>query len=62
MRSATCIFNRDTIWAGEGADSDTEHYPTDGKGGDIAKIRKVASRFSPRTAYDDRTGWGRTKV
>lgn len=50
-RIATFLYNRDT-----------EHYPTDVKGGDIAKIRKVASRFSPRTAYDDRTGWGRTKV
>ena len=61
-RIATFLYNRDTNWAGEVADSDTEHYPTDVKGGDIAKIRKVASRFSPRTAYDDRTGWGRTKV
>lgn len=61
-RIATFLYNRDTNWAGEVADSDTEHYPTDVKGGDIAKIRKVASRFSPRTTYDDRTGWGRTKV
>lgn len=61
-RIATFLYNRDTNWAGEVADSDTEHYPTDVKGGDIAKIRKVASRFSPRTTYDDRTGWGRTKM
>lgn len=61
-RIATFLYNRDTNWAGEVADSDTDHYPTNIKGGDIAKIRKVASRFSPRTTYDDRTGWGRTKV
>ncbi len=61
-RIATFLYNRDTNWAGEVADSGAERYPTDVKGGDIAKIRKVASRFSPRTTYDDRTGWGRTKV
>lgn len=61
-RIATFLYNRDTNWTGEVADSDIEHYPTDIKGGDIAKIRKIASRFSPRTTYDDRNGWGRTKV
>lgn len=61
-RVATFLYNRDTNWTVETDGSDTEHYPTDIKGGDIAKIRKVASRFSPRTTYGDRTGWGRADV
>lgn len=61
-RIATFLYNRDTDWEGEVAESGGEHYPTNIKGGDIAKIRKVASRFSPHTTYDDRTGWGRTSV
>ncbi len=61
-RIATFLYNRDTDWEGEVAESDGEHYPTHIKGGNIAKIRKVASRFSPNTTYDDRTGWGRTNV
>lgn len=61
-RIATFLYNRDTNWAGEVADSDTDHYPTSIKGGDIAKIRKVASKLSPNTTYSDRTGWGHTNV
>ena len=32
------------------------------KGGDIAQIRRVTDKFSPRTSFDRRTGWGRTQV
>lgn len=61
-RIATFLYNRDTNWEGEVADSDDDRYPTSVKGGDIAKIRKVASRLSPHTTYSDRTGWGRASV
>ena len=32
------------------------------KGGDIAQIRRVADKLSPRASFDSRTGWGRAAV
>ncbi len=32
------------------------------KGGDIAQMRRVADRLSPRTSFERRTGWGAARV
>lgn len=32
------------------------------KGGDIAQVRRVADRLSPRASFESRTGWGRVAV
>ena len=56
-----CIHNRGngrSLHAGFGE----THYPAEVKGGNIAQIRRVADRLSPRTTYDHRTGWGRVRV
>ncbi len=37
-------------------------YPERVKGGDIAQVRRVADKLSPRVDFDRRTGWGRTAV
>lgn len=39
-----------------------DRYPERIKGGDIAQIRRVADRFSPRVEWDSRTGWGRVEI
>ena len=59
---ASFIYNREHDWYGRVESSTTEHYPTDIKGGNIAQTRKVANRFSPRTTFDRRAGWGTAKV
>ena len=61
-RIATFLYNRQTKWTGEELDDSREYYPTDIKGGNIAEIRRVASRLSPRTEYDSRSGWGRAET
>ena len=43
-------------------DSDEEFYPETVKGGSMAQIRKVVSRFSPRAEFPERRGWGRVTV
>lgn len=58
----TFLYNRNTNWAGEIAEEGEEHRPTDVKGGDIVKIRRVASRLSQRTQSGSRSGWGQTSV
>ena len=40
----------------------TKHYPERIKGGDIARIRRVAGKLSPDTESDARRGWGRAEV
>ncbi len=37
-------------------------YPERLKGGDIAQIRRVAGRFSPKVSSESRKGWGRVEV
>ena len=32
------------------------------KGGDIAQVRRIADRFSPRVSFEERTGWGRVRT
>ena len=58
----TFLYNRNTNWAGEIAEEGEEHRPTDVKGGDIVKIRRVASHLSQRTQSGSRSGWGQTSV
>lgn len=58
----TFLYNRNTNWAGEIAEEGEEYRPTDVKGGDIVKIRRVASRLSQRTQSGSRSGWGQTSV
>ena len=37
-------------------------YPSGIKGGDIASMRRVAGKLSPRTAYEHRSGWGTARI
>ncbi len=39
-----------------------QRYPDRIKGGDIARIRRVAGKFSPDTESDSRKGWGTVQV
>lgn len=61
-RICTFLYNRETNWAGEETKGSAEYHPTDVKGGDIVKIRRVASRLSQRAQSSSRTGWGQTSV
>ncbi len=57
------MFNRNPDWFGRvAAQKGEKHHPTQVKGGDIAQIRKIADKFSPRASFDHRTGWGRARV
>lgn len=58
----TFIYNREHDWYGRVERASERQYPTAIKGGDIAQARKVADRFSPRTSFDRRAGWGTVKV
>ena len=61
-RMVDYIYNRGHDWYGKVESDGPRRYPERIKGGDIAQIRRVAGRFSPRTEFEDRTGWGRTRV
>ena len=61
-RMVDYIYNRGQDWYGRVESDGPRHYPERIKGGDIAQIRRVAGRFSPRTECEDRRGWGRTRV
>lgn len=61
-RMVDYIYNRGHDWSGRTERSGQHRYPTQIKGGDIAQIRHVSGKFSPRTTYDERSGWGRTKT
>ena len=61
-RMVDYIYNRGNDWYGRVGSDGPRRYPERIKGGDIAQIRRVAGRFSPRTEFEDRTGWGRTRV
>lgn len=56
------IFYRDEEWHQTVTPSDEEHYPARVKGGNIAEVRRVADKFSPRVSFTDRNGWGVTHV
>ena len=56
------IYNRQREWYGRVEETDDAHYARTVKGGDIAQIRRVADKLSPRASFDHRTGWGRVQV
>ena len=56
------IYNRGHDWYGRVGGDGPRRYPERVKGGDIAQIRRVADRLSPRASFDSRTGWGRAAV
>ena len=61
-RMVDYIYNRGHDWYGKVESDGPRRYPERIKGGDIAQIRRVAGKFSPRTEYDRRTGWGRVSI
>ena len=61
-RMVDYIYNRGHDWYGRVGGDGPRRYPERVKGGDIAQIRRVADRFSPRASFDSRTGWGRAAV
>jgi len=52
------IYYRDEDWHQTLAPSHEKHYPARVKGGNIASMRRVADKFSPRVSFTDRHGWG----
>lgn len=52
------IYYRDEEWHQQIKSEQKEHYPLHVKGGDIASVRRVADKFSPRVSFTDRNGWG----
>ena len=61
-RMVDYIYNRGHDWYGRVGGDGPRRYPERVKGGDIAQIRRVADRLSPRASFDSRTGWGRVAV
>lgn len=61
-RMVDYICNRGHDWYGRVGGDGPRRYPERVKGGDIAQIRRVADRLSPRASFDSRTGWGRAAV
>ena len=61
-RMVDYIFNRGHDWYARIDDGGPRRYPDRMKGGDIAQIRRVADKLSPRASFDSRTGWGRAAV
>ena len=59
-RMVDFIYNREQHpYAANGT---TKHYPERIKGGDIARIRRVADKLSPATEFDSRRGWGTARI
>lgn len=52
------IFNRGRDWNDRNELEGPQRYPSRIKGGNIAQMRKVADKFSPRASFDSRKGWG----
>ncbi|HIW65392.1 MAG TPA: PASTA domain-containing protein [Candidatus Alistipes intestinipullorum] len=61
-RMVDYIYNRGQDWYSRLETGGPNRYPEQVKGGDIAQIRRVTDKLSPRTSFDRRTGWGRTRV
>lgn len=61
-RMVDYIYNRGLDWYGRLERGGPRRYPERVKGGDIAQMRRVADRLSPRTSFDRRTGWGHAEV
>ncbi len=56
------IYYRDEDWHQTLSPSDEKHYPSTVKGGNIASVRRVSDKFSPRVSFTDREGWGKAQV
>lgn len=56
------IYARDFDNGKVSDDAEREFYPTTIKGGNIAQIRKVSGKLSPKTDADEKHGWGRVTV
>ena len=52
------IYYRDEEWHKALPSSNVKQVPAKVKGGNIAQIRRVADKFSPRVSFTDREGWG----
>ena len=52
------IYYRDDEWHKQIETSAEKQYPHHVKGGNIASVRRVADKFSPRVSFTDREGWG----
>ena len=52
------IFYRDEEWHEPLTPSAVKQVPRHVKGGNIAQVRRVADKFSPRISFTDREGWG----
>ncbi|WP_295935508.1 penicillin-binding transpeptidase domain-containing protein [uncultured Alistipes sp.] len=61
-RMVEYIYNRTHDWYGHVERNGPRRHPRQVKGGDIAQIRQVADKFSPRASFDQRTGWGRAQT
>lgn len=61
-RMVDYISNRSYDRSGRFANGGTRCHPVRMKGGDIAQIRRVGDKLSPRVTSDSRTGWGRATV
>lgn len=57
---ATFLYNRDHNYAQEMADD--KYYATNIKGGNIKKMREVASEYGGKFSSESRSGWGEYKV
>ena len=58
----TFLFNRTDDRKTHAGKEERRYRPQRIKGGDIAQIRRVADKLSPRTAFDERTGWGTVRI
>ena len=56
------IYYRDEEWHKALPSAETKQVPVRVKGGNIAQIRRVADKFSPRISFTDREGWGVTRM
>lgn len=56
------IHNRSAESAPRIERTEGDRYPDRMKGGDIAQIRRVAGKLSPRVRSDQRTGWGSVAI
>ena len=56
------IYYRDEEWHQQLLPAKKEYYPHHVKGGNIANVRRVANKFSPRVSFSDREGWGEVRT
>lgn len=61
-RMVDYIYNRGRDWYARVEPNGPRRYPSRVKGGDIAQVRRVADRLSPRVSFDRRTGWGTVRT